>query len=348
MKRIPARVFVTNGWTSENQGMRKEDVQELALNGTLYDVVFKPLSGIFHLAKNSHWQEGSLADAFEWPPPDGDSSEAIPHGIEGKMFAIVEVLLERAARVMKTKTSVEDCIQGAVLAMDALELIGNRTPTTCVEALALKHELELSAECMFYGLQSELDIESRLAAVETEVEWLSERFHKPTREESRLDAELGVVERLIMVLRENDRFEEEQKATVRIRDLRRRLIYQRQCSLGGPRIFAWVASLGRRYMNWLFKQPGNFALGIATIVLFATSIYLFVLPKEPITTPHSASIAFWHAVENVVAAHPPDEVHHYEGFHSKWVLLFTPVFMIAGIFHIGVFIAFVYTRLTRK
>ena len=51
---------------------------------------------------------------------------------------------------------------GALLALEAQELLANRTPTTALEALAVRHELEVTAECMFYGVEYNFDVRRRL------------------------------------------------------------------------------------------------------------------------------------------------------------------------------------------
>ena len=73
-------------------------------------------------------------------------------------------------------TSVADAVSGAVLATDALELTGGRTPTTAIDALYLKHQFELEAECQFSGVEYHLRIEPRLEEIAEDAAWICRWF----------------------------------------------------------------------------------------------------------------------------------------------------------------------------
>jgi hypothetical protein len=109
------------------------------------------------------------------------------------MLLVAEDLVDRAQRLLEYGNSVEEFIHGAVLATDALELVGNRTPTVAIAALNARHELELSAECSFFGLRSNLEVSRRLEAIHREIEWIARRFHYETRSVSALETEVTVL-----------------------------------------------------------------------------------------------------------------------------------------------------------
>lgn len=65
---------------------------------------------------------------------------------------IAETLLRRAEIFASEACTVKDYIKGAVLATEALEMLGGRTATLSLVALGLNHQFEVLAECAFVGV----------------------------------------------------------------------------------------------------------------------------------------------------------------------------------------------------
>jgi len=351
-----ARIIVTAG--AEDKG--KEQTNEEYVRWLVADsrcegkrihmkLIYKPVSGFFDL-----WRQSELGEDYGWAPYIAPSrcaatEEKAPaghHGVPGRILLIAEQLTRRAETLLRQGTSVEDCIHGSVLAMDALTLMGNRTPTLAIEALALKHELELSAECMFYGLRSDLDVTNRWKELDGDVEEISRRFHYAGRKRARLDAEIGIVNRLIAILRANDRFDEEQEYMTKLRSLRRHL------SLASGK-WSKLFGLPRWYAETLINSFGWFLFAIVVWLLVGTVFYFCTIQGSDTIVRHVGS-AFFHAVENFISAHPPDTAHELldpkQVGHLRvdWILWFTPFFLMLGFFHVGIFIAYIYSKIVRK
>lgn len=111
---------------------------------------------------------------------DGSSNEGIPieqnstHSAPGRLVEIANVLISRArwlCQLADSTSSPLPAIRAAVLAKDAQELLLNRTPTTSVMAIGLRHEAEMRAECTFSGVVlSERDVRDRIDEIREEVE----------------------------------------------------------------------------------------------------------------------------------------------------------------------------------
>jgi hypothetical protein len=373
---VDSRVFVTVGAEDKRDEERlnaaylryQSEKSECEGNTRFLKMVFKPLAGFFDLQ-----HQASLANILGWPPnrqvaalpasvshrpnrsdrtPPRDAAIATGwrHGIPGRILFVAEDLVYRAEVLLKSGLSVEDCIHGTVLALDALELAGNRTPTLAIQALALKHELELSAECMFYGLRSNLEIKSRLAEVAKEVDWVAERFYYQTRDVSSVETQISIVNRLTKILRDNGRFDEEQSCMETLRTLRRKLWLKKRkwskplFSVGWP--FRW-------YADTLIHSPKTFLLAILGWLSAITVFYLFtdnkIVGHNYITLP-TLGRAFFHAVENFISAHPPDTSHELHDYHRWPVLLYwmTPIILMLGFFHAGILVAYLYSTIVRK
>ena len=333
------RVFVTYGYTKKS-ALNEKWLDYLREKGVVSSLILKPISGMFDLSLRFAASQDFTSGIIPHEEPEEG------HGVPGRLMLIAGRLILRATALLRDKESVEDCIQGAVLAGDAFELLGNRVPTSAIEAVTLRHELEVSAECMFPGLQTALDVKNRIASIEREACYLSTRFHWETRRISKLDTELGVLNRVTTLIRENDRFDEEQECLKRVRRLRRGL-WLTQKRGRWAKLLSAPEYVVRWYVDALLNNFKAFALALMSWVGLATIVFRSVPGKE---TPPGWEwpMSFYHAVENFVSAHPPDEVHSIASLHSPWFLWFVPMLVIFGFVHLGIFVAYLYSTIVRK
>jgi hypothetical protein len=214
----PKRVFVTTGrhrsddeskW-EQNEAYR-EQLAEQERSGEL---VNKPVSGIFRL-----WSLAKLgkAEGFQWPIQDDEEGNELTnegHSARGRLLEISIALLARASRILDEVHSTSQAVIGAVLTTDALELLGGKTPTTSLEALALKHQFEVLAEVHFYGVGTKLEVTARIKDIQQEIKALSVHFDSEnrcgTRETSKLNAQAAILGDLVKVFRDHNQFDEEQ------------------------------------------------------------------------------------------------------------------------------------------
>src|SRR5205085_6309754 len=142
-------------------------------------------------------------------------------------LVIASRLIQRADHVLQSASSLPQAIHGALLALEAQEYLGHRTPTTSLEALALKHQLEVLAECMFYGVEYNMDVMSRFQEIQKEVDSIGWWFQPGSRKLSKLNAEIRIVSEMLKMFRDHSQFDEEQKSLKRIRTLHRHLWFRR-------------------------------------------------------------------------------------------------------------------------
>ena len=56
------------------------------------------------------------------------------------------------------------------LLFEAKELLCGRSITTALEAVSLQHQMEVHAECSFYGVAYEIEVDSRFKEIANEVD----------------------------------------------------------------------------------------------------------------------------------------------------------------------------------
>jgi hypothetical protein len=370
---VDMRVFVTVGAGDEVEQQRLNDLYVRYQNDKTatqkMKTVYKPLSGFFDLWKQATSGSGEKGQCWSIPVSEsaGGNHEglglqalalppAVPHGVPGRMLLVVGSLIERAESILERGSSVQDYIHGAVLAIDALELTGNRTPTMAIEALALKHQLELLAECKFYGLRSNLEVLDRLDELHSEIDNIGCRFQPDTRRAAQLETEINIIGQLVHILRDHGRFDEEQICMSRLRARRRSLWLAKKGRLKPLFSLFWPV---RWYTETLIHSPGYFLVAV-TGWLIAATVFFYVTtfddPANHLTTANQIGEAFFHAVENFVSAHPPDSVHelldayHHHNNHLLFIanLWISPILMMLGFFHVGILIAYLYSVIVRR
>ncbi|MGH9825517.1 MAG: hypothetical protein ACREDR_19980, partial [Blastocatellia bacterium] len=160
LQHVRPRIFLTAGHSvavdKERWEQNERYIEELKTS-PLVETLYKPFSGIFDLWNKSglmvHLGDGAPEEnaAPSERRTSDSAAEQDPggHSAPGRLLAVADRLIQRAESMLQSARSVPDAVQGALLALEAHELLCNRTPTTTLEAIALKHQLEATAECMF-------------------------------------------------------------------------------------------------------------------------------------------------------------------------------------------------------
>lgn len=255
--------------------------QQKIKEGTKYKILYKPFAGIFDLWEKSgmkRWlkKTNGLAEGFEWPPKGksrGTLESEGGHSAPGRLLAIAEKLIERSRALLETADTVPKAIHGAMLALEARELLGNRTPTTSLEALSLKHQFEVKAECMFYGVEYNFDVKARIKDIKQEVKSISDWFNRKERKRSALNAEIGILNKLAAIYRNYGQFDEENAILDEMRKLYSRLWSSRKQ-------VRWAIYPFRRYIEILMSSLSKFTLAILFwIVLFGSVFHILLKPS---------------------------------------------------------------------
>ena len=302
-------------------------------------ILYKPTAGIFDLWKRSGLKARiGLGDGYQWPPHDKTAAGvAGSHSSPGRLLVIAARLLRRSKQLLDSAASVEDCVHGATLALDAQELLGNRTPTTALEALALKQELEVSAECMFLGLQYTLAVESRFQDLQADVESVAQWFRPKTRETSSLNAQLRVMNRLVVRLREWNQFDEENACMNKMRRLHRQIMSERQG------IWGWLIRPFRWYVETLLGSMKLFIAAICFwVVVLSASYYAVADPADP--QPVWQRTLAW-GMTAFFSMQPPTDI---DDLLGKPTIAITLIAMPIGFVHLGIFVSHLYSLVARK
>lgn len=269
-----------------------------------YKILYKPTGGIFDLWKSSGmWNNRKnspvSAPGFEWPPEKGHKDENQGgHSAPGRLLFIAQRVIDRSEKMLKEAITVPEAIHAAVLALEAKELLGNRTPTASLEALSLQHEAEITAESMFYGVKYNLNVKDRLNDIKTEVEAISDWFHEDSKKMSEINARLSVVQNLAKNFRLMNQFEEEQECLTEARNLRFKFWMQQKA----VNRLAWP--LLKYIEHALFSLPRFFFILFLWIVLFGFLYH--VINSVWGTEPRSFFEAFTASIRPFFAAEPSD------------------------------------------
>lgn len=353
LRAVKRRVFVTVGHQHRGEDQQtwadnREYLKYLRSTGHYCKTIYKPESGVFDLWHRSglrglHAANQGLAQGFEWPPQEFTYRDHIGgHSAPGRLLLIANRLLERACRILSEADSVPKAIHGAVLALDAIEYMGHRTPTTSLEALALKHQLEVYAECMFYGIEYNMDVDSRFKEIESEVRAIGEWFRPTSRRLSMLNAEIRIISELILIFRQHNQFDEEQKALVRSRSLYRHLWY------GRNKWWAWLFYPARWYVEFLLGSLMRFVLALFCWIIVLTVLYGLVFPPSDHYLQPDLFHGFSDAVTSFFGLQPPHDLKQLveeNQPHVVWVMLSA---VILGFVHLGIFISHLYSIIARR
>lgn len=346
------RVLITTGQTrpgddtlSRNRAYLREKAHG---RGAL---VLKPASGLFDL-----WEQAGLmrrhdgnahpgfAPSHRWPPEKpGAAGEADGHGAPGKLLLVAEKLIERAEAIKSQVKSVGDAVLGATLATDALEMTGCRTPTTAIEALSLKHQYEVMAECQFSGVEYHIRIKPRIADITRDLEAICLWFGKSKRESARLNARMHMLNQLVRILREYNQFDEEQVCMNEVRRLHTTL---------------WMKSQSWRYLFWLPIRYVEYLLGSFLRFVGVLGVWVLVLallftlnPACPNTSDlglERFGIGLENAITSFFSVGAPMQHLKIADDPSVGFVVVSIISIVSGFLHIGVLISHLYSVVSRK
>jgi hypothetical protein len=345
----PYRVFITVGqkqgisestWRSNQEYMRQRSSE-----GQLVRVVSKPLAGIFDVWNRSGLMRllrlGSrrgFAPGFVWPPETPSAqTPTMPHSAPSRLRLLADTMISRVGGCLESSRSVSDAVRAALVSLDAAEYVGSLTPTTAFDALIWKHECEVQAECLFTGVQYNIDVDTRLAEVHREIEVIGQNLGKSRRRFSTLNAEASVVSRLAMRFRTFDQFDEDQACMTRLRSLYRHIWFNRR------RSWAWIVYPARWYVDCLLDSMWMFA---AVLIL-----WLCVLAVGYAAAAHTIEWAgLWEGLNDALAAFVGVSPVHTDPNRatplSIGVLNIAAAFL--GFVHLGIFVSHVYSLMARK
>lgn len=345
LRAIPHRVIVTTGYQRGTDSVGSEAnlvyLEALRAGGQWNVVLPKPVSGVF-----SVWTAAGLRSRIGTTSTPGFAagffrvsgptalSDATGHSTPGRLLEIARSLLERADPERLAGRSACEAVHSAVLATDALELLGGKTPTTSLEALALCHELEALAECQFFGVEGHFDVRERMEELRHDIGVLADWYTPTVRAFSRLNSEAAILGRLVKVFQGENQFSEEQAVRIRERELHRLLWFRRVFGEFGYTL-RWMnpAYLVAWYVELLLRSMPGF---LVAIVIWIASLALMHTTR--LGGSRGWETAFKSATISFFSMQPLDEV------VNSIVILG----ILGGVLHLGVLISHLYAIVSRR
>jgi hypothetical protein len=343
------RILVTSGHhLGQDEEARTENpnyLSDLRARGQWNKEIGKPLGGIFNLWADSKLESkllgGSrrgLAPEFVWPLKFPITTTTGGHSAPGRLLTIADRLIARSERLLAVVQSVPQAVYGATLATDAVELLAGRTPTTSLEAMALKHQFEVLAECQFVGTSQHMDVNRRTDDIQREVLALSDWFGSTKRQKNTAswNAELAILNKLIKVFQDNNQFDEEQTLMVRARQLHRKLRFANY----------WFPIRALQVFPWYVEKL------VASFPLFLGCIAMWILLLGGLFAWRSS--AAWHhgiadAYATFLSIQPPDDPAVWKVEDGwNWGFSIIAVTIGLGFLHLGILISHIYSFISRK
>ena len=323
-KKILRRIFVTIGEKGDLKKANRSYRQNLKYNPDFkfYKLLYKPYAGIFNLQ-----QEARLKKKKKERKRMEDTRNG--HSQPGRLGMIAEILIDRSTMVLAQAKNSNDAVYAAVLALQAQEILGGRTATGSIKAVALKHQAEVTAECMFYGVEHNFDVKRRFEEIHDELGTIGRWFGKSKRDIMIFNSELNIVNELARVFRNYSQFDEEQDCLSKVRNLNRK-IYRKLNKFWG-----WLISPLRWYFEYLVGSLSRFLTAIALWPLLFTLIYnlLGLSIGDAFTYTVNSFFALQFTTGNNFSVLPP---------------LLTIIPILLGFFHLGIFISHLYTIVSRR
>lgn len=265
------RVLVTVGHKRgrNGEGVWNSNLSYLRSGTGTHRVVRKPLGSVHLLLKEAGLRSNALADSgwISYVRKLQQVEEA-RHSAPGRILACAERLVQRARMILRDCDDPENALHAAVLALEAKELLSGQTPTLTLEAIALQHEAEVTAESLFLGVEYNKDLDERFDELRREVEAVSFWFGSRRRVRSSLNARLTIAERMAQRFRELNQIEEELRCLAEARKLRFAFWVR-------EKPWRWVLWPVLRYLSFaLHSIPRFIAVVVSCGLFFGLSYYL--------------------------------------------------------------------------
>jgi hypothetical protein len=257
------------------------------------------------------------------------------HSAPGILLYIASFLMERAEGLLEGTISVPVAVRGAVLATDALELLGGRTPTAAIQALSLKHQFEVIAECSCFGVEYHLHLDVRRKEIQRDLGVIAKWFHHTRRAAATVNAELSILSELVLIFRHHAQFDEEQACLNWVRSLHATL-WLRQSSL---RVLLWPVI---RYIGYILSSFSR----------FVTVLALWILLLSVLFSLHHGNVVY--GIEDAITSFFSigSPINH-SGHMTKSLGIgpyvgIVCLAILAGFLHLGIFVSHLYAMVARK
>jgi len=304
--------------------------------------IYKPVAGIFGLWKAADFMEPSIikGKGFIWPIQHGNGATTdeadinTGHSSPGPIKQISQYLVQRGIKLIDKVTLLEDAMRGAVLMNIALELLGDKEPTTINKAYELKHRFEVLMESLFGGLVFPFDMKPRLQEIKSDLAIIGHWSGQENTAEVKLNNELTIVNYFIKLFENKNELEKAESCRHESRFVQRKLWWlksRKQSFL--KKCGASLILPVRWYIDLLLTSIGHI---ICAIILWIVALYLFNIVNG-LTMPDAMLNAFNPFFGGSI--NQPS---------STFDLVIGGVAVVSGFFHLGILISHLYATTVRK
>jgi hypothetical protein len=346
LKNVNSRIFVTVGhkYNTDRYYKNKNYIQKLISEGKEIRVVYKPSGGMYNILDKSgllkeYWEK--CKEEWRKAKPKQNEEEPGGHSAPGRLLVIAEKLINRGEKIFDEAKAVQDCIHGATLALEAQELLGYRTPTTSLEAIALRHKLEVKAECMFYGMEHNIDVKNRIEEIEKEVDVVAQWFNPRVKKRAALNAKMGIITEVMRIFKNYGQFDEEEECLNYFRGLNRRWSLMQP---GFKGTFFWIIFPIRWYVE---KLVGSLPLFILALISWPALLGIFsAWTRAKFFVNEEFKFRFWDHVMDSFSTFFGLQPGNFPTNAQGKILTIILIFL--GFIHLGIFISHLYTLITRR
>ncbi|MCI0560962.1 MAG: hypothetical protein MN733_20950, partial [Nitrososphaera sp.] len=199
------------------------------------------------------------------------------HSAPFRAQQIADALLIRARRLEREAPTARRAIHVALLASEARRLLGNRTLALSLEALAIQHRMEVTAECTFIGTASQLEVKARFRELKRDITTIVGTKKYSSHQIN--NALVEIADDLRQIYRQYDQFAEEDEALRKLRTYEWKLKYLSFGSAPGLLSRLWagvkliIAGIPELYFNFVMGGFSQLALCIVLLVIIFAEIY---------------------------------------------------------------------------
>jgi len=266
------------------------------------------------------------------------SSSSFNHSAPNKNQKIAESLMRRARIIADKAMALEDAVHAGVLAEEAKRLLSGKTLALSLEALKVKHCMEVTAECTFVGASDSLNVENRFQEIDAEIKKMA-----PDNRRQQYSALVEISDDLRQIYHEYEQFDEEETALIKVRDYRWELKYR--TNEPSVNLTKCVAAFVNWYFNFLIKSARHLISAIAAIIILFGIAY-----SVSINWPDVSNIqidTLYDAMEFSTLTF--FEMQPAEVVTFKEVPAFLLLIELALAYaHLGIFISYLYQKISRK
>ena len=344
------RFLITSGQTGVNDSLL-DDNREM-LEDKRYgrgELLLKPIGGVCDLWKRTGLlKEFAAAESdnprgnapgFHWPPTEIDDDDYHGHAAAGKLGMVAAVLVKRAKAAKARADGAADFLIAALLASDAAELLGCKTPDLSLTALQLKHECEVRAECAFIGTGFHFELDQRLKEIKLEVnsvaKWSGSR-------RKAIDAKSTIIKEMREVYSDAGQMEEEDRCLVEFRSLNR--------VMGRPSrwwehvlVVPWISHGILAYGEWLLSGFSKLLVMIALWVGYFVCLFRQVDGAKGLWEDNGWGKALGSVVGLFFGSGPDGD-----DLNNVLTVAISCGAVFVGVFHVGILMSYLYSLISRK